>query len=287
MRETGDCDSIRASMNSKIPIICVIGPTGSGKSTCAIELAKKRGGEVISVDSRQVYKTLDIGTEKTTQNEMRGVPHHLIDICEPEDPYSAGDFVKDASRLIEVIHSRGKTPILAGGSHFYFDALLHGLPSSTDKNDKLRKILDTWTNEELVSEIERKDPRRAGELDPRNRRRLIRALEIIEAHGRVPARHSETPYNIEWVVLLPEREVLRAKIKKRLEEALERGLIEEVRCVRERVGDARLNELGLEYRIVGEYFRGERDETSLLPALCAKLFQYARRQEAWIRKLTS
>jgi tRNA dimethylallyltransferase len=286
MKETENRASIRTFMSTRIPIICVIGPTGSGKSARAIELAKKIGGEVISVDSRQVYKTLDIGTEKINLAEMKGVPHHLIDIREPEDSYSAGDFVKDASRLIEVIHSKGKTPILAGGSHFYFDALLNGLPCQLDKNEEFRKTLELKTNEELLEEIKKRDERRASEVDPNNRRRLVRALEIIEARGVVPKREIHNKYDVTWVTLEVSREELRAKIAKRLQETLARGLVEEVRRTRERVGDERLNELGLEYRIVGEFIRGERTEDSLLPALQAKLFQYARRQEAWIRKLT-
>src|SRR6185437_678490 len=109
-------------------IIAIGGPTASGKSARAVEEALGRGGEVISVDSRQVYRTLDIGTEKTSPEEMQGVPHHLIDIRDPETPYSAGDFVDDATSLIETLIAEGKTPILAGGTHFYFDALLYGLP---------------------------------------------------------------------------------------------------------------------------------------------------------------
>lgn len=271
----------------KIPIICVIGPTASGKSGRAVELAKKQGGEVISVDSRQVYKTLDIGTEKITAGEMQGVPHHLIDIREPEDSYSAGDFVTDASRLIENMHERGVVPILAGGTHFYFDALINGLPSSLPKNEEFRALQEAKSDEELFAEIELRDPQRALTLDPKNRRRLIRALELIETHGSVPERTSTHLYDVRFEILLPEREELRAKISARLKDALSRGLVEEVRKIRERVGDTRLNELGLEYRVVGEYLRGERSEESLLPALESKLFQYARRQEAWIRKLTS
>ncbi len=273
--------------DARIPIICVIGPTASGKSARAIALAKERGGEVISVDSRQVYKTLDIGTEKMTAEEMQGVPHHLIDIREPEETYSAGDFVEDASRLIKNLHEKGAAPILAGGTHYYVDALLSGLPSSTPENEAFRTILDSWSNEEIFAEIQKKDPRRAHDLDPQNRRRLIRALEIIEQHGNVPSRSKNTTYNVEWITLLPERNELRERIQQRLEAALARGLIEEVHQVRERVGDVRLNELGLEYKIIGEYIRGEQDEASLLPTLSSKLFQYAKRQEAWIRKLTS
>ncbi len=263
-----------------------MGPTASGKSSRAVEEALTRNGEIISVDSRQVYRELNIGTEKITNEEMHGIPHHLIDIRNPEENYSAGDFVTDATRLIEEVSARGKLPILVGGTHFYFNALLHGLPARVDANPKLREELEKLPTEELVARITRLDPRRAGELDSQNRRRLIRALEIIEAKGKVPARASSpSNYRAEWIVIDPPKEELRARIDTRLANALARGLIDEVRHVREQVGDTRLNELGLEYKIVGEFLRGERTEASLLPTLSAKLWQYARRQKAWLRKL--
>ncbi|MEK7157355.1 MAG: tRNA (adenosine(37)-N6)-dimethylallyltransferase MiaA [Patescibacteria group bacterium] len=314
-------------------ILCIAGPTASGKSSRAIEEALIRNGEIVSVDSRQVYRGLDIGTEKIAKEEMRGVPHHLIDIREPHETYSAGDFVQDATRLIEEISTRGKLPILVGGTHFYFDALLNGLPMGTDVNPALRAKLEELPTEELYARVRSADARRASELDPMNRRRLIRALEIIASLGYVPPRvlttsppgtrldlveGAVTPrctlihaiaenkvhagkYEVEWIVIDPPSEELRARINARLEHALARGLIDEVRRVREELAkpaqggspdasdafraDARLNELGLEYKIVGEYLRGERDETSLLPTLSAKLWQYARRQKAWLRKL--
>lgn len=287
-------------------ILCIVGPTASGKSSRAVAEALARNGEIISVDSRQVYRGLDIGTEKITPEEMRGVPHHLIDIRDPNENYSAGDFVQDAARLIEDISARDKLPILVGGTHFYFDALLHGLPMGTDANPALREELERLSTEDLATRVAELDPRRAAELDPENRRRLIRALEIIASLGSVPPRNKKsyqglplvkiTPkYEVEWIVIDPPREELRARIDTRLASALERGLVEEVCRVREAVGDVRLNELGLEYKIVGEYLRGENlgispplgGETPklLLPALSAKLWQYARRQKAWLRKL--
>ncbi len=266
-------------------ILCIAGPTASGKSARAVEEALARGGEIISVDSRQVYQGLDIGTEKITHEEMRGVPHHLIDIRDPRTPYSAGEFVADAKRLITEISKRGNLPILAGGTHFYFDALLRGLPDAVPMNWELREDLEACSTEELFERIREADPRRATELDPKNRRRLIRALEIIEAKGSVSSRDVVSPYIAEWIVINPPADELKARIAARLEAALARGLVEEVRRVRDAVGDPRLNELGLEYRIVGEYLRGERSEESLLPILVSKLWQYARRQKAWLRKL--
>lgn len=291
-------------------ILIIAGPTASGKSSRAVSEALTRGGEVISVDSRQVYRGLDIGTEKITHEEMRGVPHHLIDIRDMRESYSAHDFVTDATRLITDITARGKLPILAGGTHFYFDALMKGLPGKVEINQALRAALETLSDEELFARVQAADPRRAAELDPHNRRRLIRALEIIASLGTVPERYPKYEpigrtlgYLAEWVVIDPEREELRPRIDARLISAFDRGLIDEVQRVREELAkpildgspdqserdwfraDARLNELGLEYKIVGEYLRGERSKESLLPALGAKLWQYARRQKAWLRKL--
>src|SRR3989344_4844542 len=236
-----------------IKILCIVGPTASGKSSRAVEEALKRNGEVISVDSRQVYRGLDICTEKITAEEMRGVPHHLIDIRNASETYSAGDFVTDATRLIEEITARGKLPILVGGTHFYFEALLHGLPMGIGSNFALREELEKLGTEELYARVRYNDARRASELDPKNRRRLIRALEIIASLGAVPPRGLPTPpfgtrFNLvpEWIVINPPREELRTRIEVRLQSALERGLVEEVRRVREQTSDAQLNELGLE-----------------------------------------
>jgi len=280
-----------------LPILCIAGPTASGKSSRAVEEALARNGEIISVDSRQVYRGLDIGTEKITGEEMRGIPHYLIDIRDASETYSAGDFVVDATRLIEEISARGKLPILVGGTHFYFDALTRGLPMNTAPNKQLREKFEKLGTEELYARVRGADARRASELDPQNRRRLIRALEIIDSIGTVPIRNSlfepigqNKEYAIQWIVIDPPREELRERIDARLVSALSRGLVDEVRRVREEVGlsgqgDARLNELGLEYKIVGEFLRDERTEESIFPALSAKLWQYARRQKAWLRKL--
>ena len=274
------------AVKSKRRILCIAGPTASGKSSRAVVEALAQQGEIISVDSRQVYRGLDVGTEKITAEEMQDVPHHLIDIRNVDETYSAGDFVSDATRLIDEISARGKLPILVGGTHFYFDALLYGLPSEVDANPALRSELEKLSTEALYAQIQAKDPRRASELDPQNRRRLVRALEIVAETGFVIERTKEDSlYAVDWIIIDPPREELRPRINARLESALERGLVAEVARVREQVGDERLNELGLEYKIVGEYLRRERTQASLLPSLSAKLWHYARRQKAWLRKL--
>ncbi|MCX6786660.1 MAG: tRNA (adenosine(37)-N6)-dimethylallyltransferase MiaA [Candidatus Kaiserbacteria bacterium] len=287
-------------------ILCIVGPTASGKSALAVEIALKGFGnpssgegfpkpfigEIISVDSRQVYRGLDIGTEKITTEEMCGVPHHLIDIHDVNEIYSAGDFVTDAARLIEDISKRGKLPILVGGTHFYFDALLRPIPE-IDVNPAFRAELEKLSTEELSTRVRSADARRASELDPQNRRRLIRALEIIDTKGKVPVRPSfgsESRYCSKWIVIDPPKEELRARIDARLASAFDRGLIEEVRTIREKYGDERINELGLEYKIIGEFLNKNKVSnteclTLLLHTLSAKLWQYARRQKAWLRKL--
>lgn len=266
-------------------IVCVIGPTASGKSAKAIELAKERDGEVISVDSRQVYRTLDIGTEKVSIEEMQGIPHHLIDIREPEEVYSAGDFVRDTSKLIDQLTARGKVPVLAGGTHFYFDALLYGLPEGAT-NFAFRETLASKPTEELYEMLRAKDPVRAENIDRYNPRRLIRALELLEFNQVIQPRIRIDPqYIVEWIIVNVPRDELRSRIDERLKRTVARGLIDEVRTVRSRVGDVRLNELGLEYKVVGEYLRGERSEESLIPSLFIKLWHYARKQKAWIKKL--
>ena|SRR3989344_2933497 len=283
-------------MEEQPKILLVAGPTASGKSSRAVEEALKRNGEIISVDSRQVYRMLDIGTEKITAEEMCGVPHHLIDIRDPKESYSAGDFVEDATLLIGDITARDKLPILVGGTHFYFDALLHGLPARIAPDPELREKFEKLSTILLFARIRERDPRRAAELDPKNRRRLIRALEIIEVAGFVPKRAFKNSaiagnLNVEWIVLDPPSEELKKRIETRLRNAFLRGLVDEVRRVRDCVGNTRLNEFGLEYRIIGEYLRlpagrqAKNPDESLLPALSAKLWQLARHQRAWLRKL--
>lgn len=273
-------------METHIPITIVCGPTASGKTARAISLSHEKNGEVISVDSRQVYRMLDIGTEKSTLEEREGIPHHLIDIRDPKETYSAGEFVVDATRCIEDIVRRGKHPILAGGTHFYFDALLGGLPPETPINEAFRASLEGLSNGELLARIRESDPERADTLDPNNRRRLVRALEIIAVHEKVPKRTRTTQFDVTIEYIDPGQDALDTRLRARLKQAFTKGLIAEVRSVREYVGDTRLNELGLEYRIIGEFLRGERAEETLEDALYAKLRQYARRQRAWLKKLS-
>ncbi len=171
----------------KARIIVIVGPTANGKSDLAVRIAKKVNGEVISADSRQVYKGLDIGTGKITKREMQGVAHHLLDVADPKKQFTVSDYVKSTNGLIRQIVNSGKTPIVCGGTGFYIDALLGDKQvPEVPPNLKLRKELENKSTEELFKILEKLDKRRAKEIDAKNPRRLIRAIEICKALGKVP-----------------------------------------------------------------------------------------------------
>lgn len=276
-------------MEEKQKIVVIVGATASGKTGLAIELAKRFSGEVISADSRQVYKGLDIGTEKATHEEMRGIPHHLIDIINPQETYTAADFVQDAQTAVADITARGNLPIIAGGTFFYVETLLGAktLPE-VPPNEKLREKLVEKTDVELLALIEEHDPVRARNIDPHNRRRLVRALEIIEAKGAVPtpAGATDSPYDALIIGIDVPKETLRERIANRLDATLAKGLIEETQALLESgVPRERLNEIGLEYRVVLDYFDGKITEPTIREKLVAKVWQYAKRQRTYLKKM--
>ncbi|XKT75098.1 MAG: tRNA (adenosine(37)-N6)-dimethylallyltransferase MiaA [Patescibacteria group bacterium UBA2103] len=267
-------------------IIAIVGPTASGKTSLAIEIAKKYNGEVISVDSRQVYKDLDIGTEKVTKEEMGGIPHHMIDIVEPEETLSVQEFQEMAREKIKDIISRNKLPILAGGSGQYMDAILYDVTfPQVPPNKKLREDLEKIPTSALMKVLHDQDPKRAETIDPNNKQRIIRALEIIEALGTVPEqKDSKLLYNTLYLGIQISREDIREKITKRLNETLEKGLVEEVKKIRERVGDEKINSFGLEYRVVRDFLDKKINETELKEKLIVELMQYAKRQMTWFKR---
>jgi len=267
-------------------IIALVGPTASGKTSLAIELAKKYNGEVISVDSRQIYKTLDIGTEKVTEEEMDGVAHHMIDIVNPEDSFSVQEFQTMAQDTIKDILSRNKLPILAGGSGQYMDAVLYDSQFPVvPANEQLREDLEDVPATALFKILQTQDPARAETIDPNNKRRLIRALEIIEVLGKVPEQtKGELLYNTLYLGITVSRDEIREKITARLSETLEKGLIDEVKELREKVDDKRLDEFGLEYRVIREYLDEIIKKEDLQEKLISELMGYAKRQMTWFKK---
>ncbi|MEN9920171.1 MAG: hypothetical protein RL538_64 [Candidatus Parcubacteria bacterium] len=272
---------------SKPKVIAIVGPTASGKTALSIAIAKKFGGEVVSADSRQVYVGMDIGTGKITHDEMQGVPHHLIDIADPVTVYTGADFARDAHKAVTAIHNRGHLPIVAGGTFFYIDLLRGKMqPAPVEPNEDFRNSLAHFKDDELFAQLQDKDPKRAENIDPFNRRRLVRALEVIEALGSVPEhKPAESPYD--WLIIGVEvpNSPLHDKIRERLLVRLEAGMIKEVEnLVAQGVSYERLDDLGLEYRYIGQYLQKQLTYDEMVNQLETKIRQYAKRQLTWLKR---
>ena len=214
-------------------IIVVAGPTASGKSDFAVNLALQNKGEIVSVDSRQIYRGLDIGTGKITKEEMKGVPHHLLDIYDVGEEVSVSDFVDKALIVIEEIFARGHTPILCGGTGQYiFGIIYENTFPKVEPNKNLREELEKLNTEELVARLLVSDPLRAQNIDTRNRRRLIRAIEIAEVLGHVPELEKLKPrFKTKIYLMNPTREQLRERIEARLTARLAIGMLDEGRKI--------------------------------------------------------
>jgi len=273
--------------DTKPPAIAIVGPTASGKTALSIALAKEFDGEVISADSRQVYRGMDIGTAKVTIEEMEGIPHHLLDICDPQNTYTAVDFVRDANEALSEITSKEKLPIIAGGTFFYLDLLMGKMSTpEVPPNPKLRTELEKQSNKVLVQKLAVLDPVRARDIDSNNSRRLIRAIEIATALGKVPAnKPRESPYR--WLTLgidIP-LSTLEDRIKQRVITRLEAGMIEEVQRLHiEGVSYQRLDSFGLEYRYIGRYLQGIINKETMIEELIIKTRQFAKRQKTWLKR---
>ncbi|MBQ8668659.1 tRNA (adenosine(37)-N6)-dimethylallyltransferase MiaA [bacterium] len=274
--------------NSKINVIAIVGATASGKTAYAIELAKKIDGEIVSADSRYVYKGFDIGTAKPTKDEQEGIPHHLIDIVEPEFEYSAGLYKKDASKIIQEIHSRGKTPIVTGGTGLYIDILLknYDLPQ-IEANHSLRDELKQLDTEELFAKLKKMDTEASEIIDQNDRKKIIRAIEIIQATGK-PLKETrgieESPYTIEWIGKNHDRKTLYARIDKRVDIMLEMGLIDETKNLLKKHGPIPnlVNTIG--YREITSYLNGNCTLEEATELLKKNTRNYAKRQLTWFRR---
>lgn len=269
-------------------VLVIVGPTASGKSALAVDLALKLGGEIISADSRQVYKGLDIGTGKITQDEMHGVPHHLLDIADPDQIFTASDFKREALLSLRYIDTANKLPIIVGGTGFYIDTLTGqiNLPD-VPPDPELRNKLEEKNAEELYQMLIQKDPLRAESIDPHNKTRIIRSLEIIEALGEVPSGQPARSTNYEFVFigLKLDQETLDQKIKSRLEERLDSGMIREVENLH--VGGLsfeRMDSLGLEYRYISLYLQGQMSREEMIKKLYTEIRHYAKRQMTWFKR---
>ena len=274
--------------NQEKKLIAVLGPTASGKSELAINLAKKFKGEVISTDSRQVYKGMDIGTGKITRKEMRGVPHYLLDVTSPKRRFTVAQYKKLALGAIDKIFRQNKIPILCGGTGFYIQAVVDGIVIPVVKPDwKLRKNLEEKSAEELFKKLKKVDPERAKTIDGKNKRRLIRALEIVIKTKRTvpPLRKQPLPYPVLMIGVKKEKTELKKLIKKRLLKRFKQGMIEEVKKLHKSgVSWKRLEEFGLEYRYIAEFLQKKTNHKEMLEKLQRAIEDYARRQMTWFKK---
>jgi tRNA dimethylallyltransferase len=268
-------------------VLVIVGPTASGKSALAVKLAKELNGEVISADSRQVYKGLDIGTGKITNKEMQGIPHHLLDVASPRRRFTLAQYQKLAEKkLIEII-ARGKLPIVCGGTGFYIKALVDNIALPAVKpNLTLRKELLKLSTAELAAKLQQLDPERAKNIDTHNPRRLMRAIEIAAALGQVPPATSR-PAKYEFIQygITLEPEKLRQNIHERLLARMKQGLVKEVENLRTGgLSWQRLDDLGLEYRFVAKYLQNKLSKEEMLEQLETAINQYAKRQMTWFKK---
>ena len=268
------------AMHKKQKILIIVGPTSSGKSALAVELAQRFDGEVVSADSRQVYRGLDIGTGKTTKREMQGIRHHLLDVASPKKPFSADDYVRHARAAISDTASRGKLPIVTGGTGFYIDALVGRIVlPNVPPNTKLRARLEKKSAMQLFAMLKKHDPRRAKSVDPHNKRRVIRALEIVAALGKVPMMDLVGPsFNMLWIGIAPPMNQLERKITIRLFGRI-RGMVSEgKRLHAQGLSYKRMEELGLEYRAVASLLQGKTARAQMTDELARDIRRYAKRQ---------
>lgn len=304
-------------------IIIIVGPTASGKSSLGVSMAKKLNGEIISADSRQVYRRMDIGTGKVSRDQRlttkakkysnpshsildiehnyfsSGIRHHLLDVASPKKQFSVAEFKKLALGAIKDIVERGKTPVIVGGTGFWVDSLIYDWPLPEIKaNKKLRARLDKNTAEQLFSRLKKLDPARAKIIDRYNKRRLVRAIEIVTATGRkIPVFSLQKNYGrkdfvagnkklkIKIIGLNPPKEILEQKIHKRLISRLNEDMVKEVRELH-KLGAPwkRLDDFGLEYRFISRYLRGLINYDEMVEQTYGAIKKYAKRQMTWFKR---
>lgn len=283
-------------MEQKRPLIIITGPTASGKTALSIELAKRIGGEIISADSMQVYRHMDIGSAKVTEEEMDGVPHHLIDVLEPSEDFNVVKFQSMAKKAMEEIYSRGHIPIVAGGTGFYIQALLYDIDfTETDESTEIRRDLEQTAREkgpralhELLREV---DPESADAIHENNVKRVIRAIEFYRQTGRKISEHNReerqkfSPYEFLYYVIDLPRPVLYSRIDERVSRMLEAGLVEEVKTLRD-MGYTRdmVSMQGLGYKEILDYLNGECSLDEAVYIIKRDTRHFAKRQITWFKR---
>ena len=279
----------------KPKVIVICGPTASGKTALSIELAKKINGEIISSDSMQIYKYMDIGTAKTTQEEMQGIKHYLLDFVEPSQRYSVAEFKKDAEKAIEEILQKGKTPIIVGGTGLYVDSLIYGIEYQTiEFDEQYRKQLEERVEKEgletLYNEAKNIDTQAIEKISLNYKKRILRILEIYKATGKnkteqeIESRKNGVKYDYKVFAINMDREKLYERINKRVDIMIENGLIEEVEKLLEKYKEFPTAMQGLGYKEVVEYLQGKVSEEEMIENIKRETRRYAKRQLTWFRK---
>ncbi|MFA5166193.1 MAG: tRNA (adenosine(37)-N6)-dimethylallyltransferase MiaA [Candidatus Paceibacterota bacterium] len=268
-------------------IIVILGPTASGKTDLSVKLAQKFKGEIVSADSRQIYKYLDLGTGKITKNEMEGIPHHLLDIILPSKKYSSGQYQKKAYQAIDKIIKAKKIPFLVGGSAFYLYSVADGWEFPKTKTDwKLRKELEKKTTDELLEMLIGMDPKRAQAIEQKNPRRLIRAIEIATQLGSVPERKNNPKYDSLFIGIKRSDDELKTLIKNRIYVRVQKGMIKEVEnLIKKKIlTHKRAQELGLEYKWISSLLKEEIGQDQMVEGLTSDIWKFSRHQMNWFNK---
>lgn len=283
--------------SKKTKLLVILGPTSSGKSELAVKIAKKlsskggpaygwKGAEIISADSRQIYKGLNIATGKITKAEMKGIPHHLLDVVSAKKQYTASDYVKDATKVLRYIIIKGKLPIICGGSGFYISALLGEIKlANVPPNLTLRSQLLGHPMSKLYEMLIKLDPKRAETVDRNNPVRLIRAIEIAKGQPTTHNQQLKDKFDILKIGLTLPKNELQKRIKSRLLARLKKGMISEARKLHQNgLSYKRMNELGLEYRALALYLQSKISKQELMERIEKENWHYAKRQMTWFKR---
>jgi len=268
-------------------VVVIAGPTSSGKSDLAVLLAQKYNGEIISADSRQVYTGLDIGSGKITKKEMRGIPHHLLDVANPKRKFTVTQYKKLVEKTLRDVLKRNKLPIIVGGTGFYIQAIVDGIEIPQVKPDKvLRKKLEKKSTEELADILQKLDIHRFKTIDIKNPHRLIRAIEIATHLGEVPVvTYNPLPYTFLQIGLLVDKKKLQEKIHTRLIERVKKGMVDEAKTLQKQgLSFKRMVELGLEYKYLALYLQEKITKEEFFMQLETAIRQYSKRQMTWLKK---
>ena len=277
-------------------VIVIAGPTASGKTGLAVEVAKQLHTEIVSADSMQIYRDMNVGTAKVTREEMCGIPHHMIDIVSPMENYNVSRYVEDAKPIVDAILAEGKIPVIAGGTGLYINSLVYGydlapIPQDEAVRQEITALYEEKGGEYLLSQLRKIDPKTADRLHPNNARRLIRALEVYRISGTTISQQEERtknapkPYDVHFFVLDTDREKLYDRINRRVDVMLENGLVEEVKTLlAQGIPKTNTSMQAIGYKEIVEYLDGYFTLEEAIAKLKMESRRYAKRQLTWFRR---